>query len=183
MAEAKDADAELKAKRAQWRDWAHTQFSGDEAQLEAVADAALRAALGGASSQEAAAAAREVAVRAGATPVAGQADDTGHSAPPAKVPPSGGASLPQPTAPQPRWYRRPLVLATVAAIVVVLIGLAIWGLTRSSGPSGPETSVVPATSTTKHTTKRPKKSTSSTSPTPGAKYGGIVTITIPSASP
>jgi hypothetical protein len=188
MTNANGANAELSAKRAQWQEWARQQFSGDEAHIQAAADAALRAALAGASSQEAAAAAREAAASVGATPVAGPSA----GGPPATTPPAGNAPVPpgydatitQPSARSP-WYRRPLVLLAIGLVVVLLIGLVIWGISSQlTGPSTPGTTVVPATSSTQQpTTKRTRKhkSTSSTSPTPSATSS--VTVTTPSTSP
>lgn len=194
MTDANGANAELSAKRAQWQEWARQQFSGDEAQVQAAADAALRAALAGASSQDAAAAARDAAASVGATQVAGPSGgpDYGSGQPPG--PPPGSAPLPtgyDPTtrqlSPRAAWYRRPLVLLAIGVVVVLLIGLLIWGISSHlTGPSTPGTTVVPATSTTQQpTTKRTRKhkSTTSTSPTPSATSSGTVTITTPSTSP
>jgi hypothetical protein len=193
MTDAQGANAELSAKRAQWQEWARQQFRGDEAQIQAVADAALRAALGGASSQEAAAAARDAAASVGATQLAGASGGSGQpqgrpapTAPgSAPVPPGHDSTMARPPT-KAAWYRRPLVLLAIGVAVLVLIGLLIWGIsTQLTGPSTPTTTVVPATSTTtqQSTTKRTRKqkSTSSTSPTPSATSSGTVTISTPSS--
>jgi hypothetical protein len=183
MTDAQGANSELSAKRNQWLEWARKQIGGDEARIQAAAEAALRAALGGASSQEAAAAGSAAVGLGGGGPVTGR---------PASAPPATSAPGTPPVpaghdnAPTRRaWYRRPTVLLAMAVVILVLAGLLIWGISsRMSGPGAPTTSVVPSSSTTKQTTKRTKKST--TSPTGSASPNavtGTVIVTIPSTSP
>lgn len=186
MTDAQGANSELSAKRAQWQEWARKQISGDEARVQAAAEAALRAALGGASSQEAAAAGRAAVGLSETGPMAGP---PAGSTPPATAPPPGTRPVPSgydgtTALPSPRvpWYRRPLVLLAVAVIVIALIGTLIWAISSNmSGPSSPETSVVPSTTTTKQTTKRTRKPSApkSTSESPEA----AATVTIPLMSP
>jgi hypothetical protein len=183
MTDAQDANSELSAKRNQWLEWARKQIGGDEARIQAAAEAALRAALGGASSQEAAAAARAAVGLEGAGPVAVPPHAGG--APPVTVPPgTPPVSAGHDNAPVKRraWYRRPAVLLAVAVVIVLLAGVLVWAISsQMSGPGAPATtSVVPSTSTTKQTTKRTRKPSTSTSESAGPN---AVTIPIPSMSP